>query len=387
MRTTFAFGVCWTFGIVAACGSVKETESDANPGGNDGAIATIDAGSSIDAGPNTAPPAPTVTITPENPTAADVLTCAGTAVDPDGDPLTYSYQWFLGDTVLGTSETLPAQSVTRGDEVRCDVVANDGRADSPVGSASALMQNAPPDDFVATVTPADAKAQSDELRCEGTTTDVDTQDGTLNYTTTWEWENYAGATEAWTRGVGNSGLANRQGDAVNPLNTVAGRRYRCTLTAIDGTNASTISTTSEWVSIDSPPNCPPWWQLRPNVCITGAGQHQQSFPQCLARCLHWNSWYRRSSAMVCESRQPLRRHNCWGLACGWIGLWPNHQLLRQMHPDGTRGCRWLAWCYQRLGGCSDLHVRRRVVGLIRSSQSASDLHNRAFVHWSVQCKQ
>ncbi len=94
------------------------------------------------------PTAPGVSITPANPLTDDDLVVSITrpAVDPEGDPLTYSYAWSLDGvpSSASTSSTVADAETHRGDVWSVDVRANDGFADSAAGTASVTIGNTVP---------------------------------------------------------------------------------------------------------------------------------------------------------------------------------------------------------------------------------------------------
>ena len=56
---------------------------------------------------NTPPVVSNVQVSPSNPLNDETLTCSATVVDPEGDPVTTTYQWQTGTgTVLGTGTTI-----------------------------------------------------------------------------------------------------------------------------------------------------------------------------------------------------------------------------------------------------------------------------------------
>jgi hypothetical protein len=99
---------------------------------------------------NSPPTVDQVTIAPAGPGTDDVLTATVQATDPDGDPLTYSYQWAANGTDLPgqTSATLDlAQANTgdAGDQITVTVIADDGTTTSaPVTSDPVTIANTPP---------------------------------------------------------------------------------------------------------------------------------------------------------------------------------------------------------------------------------------------------
>ena len=100
---------------------------------------------------NSAPPAPKVTLAPQPPRRGTGLRAqVADAVDPDGDPVSYRYEWRRD----GKPVTLPpsASEVSRtgddspwkGELWSVDVVASDGKADSPPAHAEVRIANSAP---------------------------------------------------------------------------------------------------------------------------------------------------------------------------------------------------------------------------------------------------
>jgi hypothetical protein len=80
-------------------------------------------------------PTATVSLSPSSPLATDSLTATATASDPDGDPVTLTYNWQInGQTVQTTASTsnltdtlnLHGQQAKAGDTVTVTVTPNDG---------------------------------------------------------------------------------------------------------------------------------------------------------------------------------------------------------------------------------------------------------------------
>jgi plastocyanin len=79
------------------------------------------------------------------PRTDDVLTANATKSDPDGDPVSLSIDWFIGQTKVGTGDTLNLASVgKKGDTVRVEVTPNDGFDNGPAANDSVTVQNTPP---------------------------------------------------------------------------------------------------------------------------------------------------------------------------------------------------------------------------------------------------
>ena len=95
---------------------------------------------SFGAGADRAPVPGTVTVAPASPETNQTLTATPSGFsDPDGDPLTYHYRWLRNGTRdprrhLGDARPVAAGNGDRGDEVRAEVYATDGRgaASDPV---------------------------------------------------------------------------------------------------------------------------------------------------------------------------------------------------------------------------------------------------------------
>ncbi len=98
--------------------------------------ADTDTDTAIDS--NAAPSAPTVSISPSEPTDADELTCAVVteSVDPDGDAVTYSYAWGSDAGGSASGPTVSASFTTVGETWTCSVTASDGALSSAAGTAS-----------------------------------------------------------------------------------------------------------------------------------------------------------------------------------------------------------------------------------------------------------
>lgn len=98
---------------------------------------------------NSPPSGPTVHIEPTAPTSSDTLSAivdvAG--VDPDGDSVSYQYEWVINSGVVGTGDTLDYTLTSRGDVVVLTVLGCDNNGDcSPIGgSSNVTIGNSPPE--------------------------------------------------------------------------------------------------------------------------------------------------------------------------------------------------------------------------------------------------
>jgi hypothetical protein len=102
---------------------------------------------------NTAPVLTSVSVSPNTPTVSDTLSCSATATDADGDTVSFTYDWTIGGTTVGTASTL-SSGFTRGDTVVCTVTPTDGTDSGSSGSDSELIENAAPSLSAATIAPS-----------------------------------------------------------------------------------------------------------------------------------------------------------------------------------------------------------------------------------------
>ena len=124
---------------------------------------------------NGGPSAPGVSLVPASPYTDDDLTVSidTAAVDPDGDPVSYSYAWSVDGvaSAASTSAILPASATTRGEVWTVAVTASDGLTSSAAGVASVTIANSVPVASVS-LTPA-APTRNSTLTCAGSASDAD----------------------------------------------------------------------------------------------------------------------------------------------------------------------------------------------------------------------
>jgi len=133
-----------------------------------------------------APPAViSATIAPTSPDTDDELTAIVVAQDPDGDALTYSYQWTKnGADIAGAAGATLDLAITgngdRGDEIAVRVTASDGSATSdPLTSPSVTVINSAPSASV-TLTPIKPSHKA-ILTADVAVADADLDPVTLTY--------------------------------------------------------------------------------------------------------------------------------------------------------------------------------------------------------------
>ena len=96
---------------------------------------------------NSPPVITSVTITPEKPTIGSELSLSIQSNDPEGEPITYQYQWIRNDEeITGENEsTLKKGNLRKGDLIRVRVTPSDGKVTgTPFLSSPVKIHNAPP---------------------------------------------------------------------------------------------------------------------------------------------------------------------------------------------------------------------------------------------------
>lgn len=117
---------------------------------------------------NGKPSAPTVSIGPDPAVTADDLAVSidVASIDPDGDPITYAYEWYQNGVYSTASSTaaLPATATAKGDTWRVVVTPSDATHTGAPGEDSITIGNTPPTASSVTISPDPAIA-SDTLSC------------------------------------------------------------------------------------------------------------------------------------------------------------------------------------------------------------------------------
>lgn len=133
---------------------------------------------------NGLPSTPDVAILPVGPGTLDdlVATLATPSTDPEGDPITYSYAWWVDGVASGyTTETVPNSATTRDQVWEVVVTPNDGWADGSAGWAAVTIANSTPTLVDVSLSPS-VVAEGDVLVCTpGVATDADGDNITYTY--------------------------------------------------------------------------------------------------------------------------------------------------------------------------------------------------------------
>lgn len=178
---------------------------------------------------NTAPVVSSVSLSPADPVASQVITASVAASDLDGDDLSYRVTWTVDGSIVDgvTGLTLPAGSFVRDQEIVAEVVADDGDAESEaVTSAPIVAVNSEPSFTDIAITPDEAFTDT-ALTCAASGfEDADDDEEGYRY--------------AWS--VNGSEVATTESLPVDAF--VRGDTVQCTATAYDGVDEGTTLTSA-----------------------------------------------------------------------------------------------------------------------------------------------
>jgi hypothetical protein len=188
---------------------------------------------------NGAPSAPVVAISPVDPQTEDPLsaTISSPSVDPDGDPVSYTYSWLRdGVDTAETTSAVDGSGTAKGQMWTVVVTPTDGSSMGDAGSASVTIGNTAPVLDGVTVTPSEPSA-ADTLSCDaGTASDADGDSVTLTY--------------AWSISGEDAGVS----DATLTGSFEAGDSVLCTATPSDGTDSGSAVTSGAVVILNAAPS-------------------------------------------------------------------------------------------------------------------------------------
>ena len=136
---------------------------------------------------NQRPTSPNVSLAPvpANTTDDVVATIDVESIDPEGEPVSYSYEWRVDDatSLVSTTEVLPSAATAKGQTWTIVVTPSDGETEGPGGSASLIIQNTPPTIASTTISPAEPLS-TDDLTCAAAGA-VDPDGDEVAFTTSW----------------------------------------------------------------------------------------------------------------------------------------------------------------------------------------------------------
>jgi hypothetical protein len=143
---------------------------------------------------NTVPVISSLTVTPATVYTDDVIQATATATDADGDPLTYSWDWYVDDgsgfTSVQTNTGLSSDSLDgvyhfdKDDQVYVTLTVSDGSTTTSQTSSTIIIQNTAPSAYNVLISPVAPVAGLDDLECIAQGNDVDGD--TVTFTYAWE---------------------------------------------------------------------------------------------------------------------------------------------------------------------------------------------------------
>lgn len=133
---------------------------------------------------NTPPSAPEVAISPTEPTTQDSLTYTvlTESVDPEGEDVSYRYQWYRNDDAITVGEIVPSSTLARGDIWRVEVSGSDGELVGAPGVSEVTIGNIDPVLTEVHILP-EAPMSADDLSVSADGSDADHD--TLTYSYRW----------------------------------------------------------------------------------------------------------------------------------------------------------------------------------------------------------
>jgi len=171
---------------------------------------------------NAPPPKPVIGISPDSPKTTDDLICNINipSVDPDGDSITYRYEWYANGVFQSelNANNVSAALTIKGQVWKCTVIPNDGIADGSSDEDSVRILNSPPTCPVVDVTP-DSPNTADELTCTIITLSYDPDGDAIIYRYDWY----------------KNGVWQFTGETVLSLLTSEEETWKCVVAPNDGT--------------------------------------------------------------------------------------------------------------------------------------------------------
>jgi len=115
------------------------------------------------------------------------VNCTGIASDPDNTQVTLSYMWSVGNTTLGTSQSLSLfpSIIKPTDILTCTITATDGAGEQAESTASVMISNTGPEVQNTTIVPNTGILSNSALSCSGSVSDADQE----SLTPTYAWKN------------------------------------------------------------------------------------------------------------------------------------------------------------------------------------------------------
>jgi len=202
-----------------------------------------DRGPSVTSDPSLVVNAPPVirdlTLSPASPSVLDPIVARFTEEDPDGDTVSFKLTWTIDGEEQGvSSRTLPAGLATRGQEVRVQVVADDGdRIGEAVTSDPVTVVNTPASATAATLDPTEVFEDTTVTCVVSGWSDPD--------------EDPEGYRYAW---LVDGGSVSATGSTLDGASFDKGQTVQCSATPDDGYDLGTAVASSTLTVQNSPPS-------------------------------------------------------------------------------------------------------------------------------------
>jgi hypothetical protein len=189
---------------------------------------------------NSPPTITSVTLSPSTLQTNDTATVNASVSDPEGDPVTTTYDWVVdGVTVVSgsTDNSLEGASwFDKGQVVYAEVIADDGVNTARVASSSTTVDNTPPAAPGLSISPASPTA-GDSLVCDVDSASGDADGDTVTYTMSWTVDGVA-YSAGGTSGSGATfigpGSTTWSDDTVDGGDVDLGQVWVCTAVPNDG---------------------------------------------------------------------------------------------------------------------------------------------------------
>ena len=185
---------------------------------------------------NSLPTISSVTFDPVMVFTDDTVAAQVDVVDLDGDAITLSYQWSIGSSIVGTSDSLDGTlHFKKGDVVQLMVTPSDGASGTSFTAPGITIQNSPPTGHTVSITPDKPMAGVTPLVCAVDTNATDADGDSIQYSVSWT-QNTTTFTGATTTTLTNDtvGASDLDGDDV----------WTCSVTPSDGTDTGIEATHS-----------------------------------------------------------------------------------------------------------------------------------------------